>query len=194
MTQPAPSSRTKKTPKPAAFYHAQTYDPEDSVGYLMRQILSHVTQQVEQQLAHTELTDAQWKPLFKLYTGNASTMAELARECVLDGGAMTRTLDRLEAKDLCRRVRSESDRRVVNIELTDAGRAAAAEIPHVLSRVQNANLRGFSVEEFETLKGFLLRILANAKSSSNGNSDANSQAHGATAPTTPTPTGKSDAR
>ena len=180
MTKYAPSSNAKNATKPAAFYRAETYDPEESLGYLMRQILSHVTQQVEQQLSHTDLTDAQWKPLFKLHMGNASTVAELARECLLDGGAMTRTLDRLEAKDLCRRVRSDSDRRVVNIELTDAGRTAAAEIPHVLSRVQNANLRGFSVEEFEILKGFLQRILANAKDNSkevtptttNGKSDA----------------------
>jgi DNA-binding MarR family transcriptional regulator len=109
------------------------------------------------------LTNAQWIPLFKLYMGKASTVAELARECQLDAGAMTRTLDRLEAKDLCRRVRSESDRRVVNIALTDAGLTAAAEIPHVLSRVQNANLSGFSADEFETLKGYLRRILVNGQ-------------------------------
>ena len=90
-------------------------------------------------------------------------MAELARECHLDAGAMTRTLDRLEAKGLCRRVRSQADRRVVHIELTDAGRLAAAGIPAVLSRVQNAHLAGFSVEEFETLKAFLRRILGNAQ-------------------------------
>jgi DNA-binding MarR family transcriptional regulator len=148
---------------PAAFYCAKDYRPEDSMGYLMRQILSGVAQQIEAQLAHTELTNAQWIPLFKLYIGKASTVAELARECQLDAGAMTRTLDRLEAKGLCRRERSDSDRRVVNINLTDAGRTAAAEIPHVLSRVQNANLSGFSTDEFETLKGYLRRILVNGQ-------------------------------
>lgn len=151
------------TPAATEFYKAEAYRPEESIGFLMRQIITNVTQQIDQQLAHTDLTDAQWKPLFKLSMGNATTVAELARVCTLDAGAMTRTLDRLEAKDLCRRVRSESDRRVVNIELTDAGRSAAAEIPHVLSRVQNTNLRGFSLEEFELLKDFLVRILANSK-------------------------------
>lgn len=169
--RPTPS---KSTPKPKAqaaakqpeFYRAKDYRLEDSLGYLMRQIMTLVTAQIEHKLAHTDLTDAQWKPMFKLYMGNASTVAELARECVLDAGAMTRTLDRLEAKDMCRRVRSEEDRRVVNIELTEAGSSAAAEIPHVLSQVQNDYLRGFSVDEFETLKGYLLRILANAKADS----------------------------
>ena len=76
---------------------------------------------------------------------------------------MTRLLDRLEAKGLCRRVRSVSDRRVVNIELTDEGRESARGIPVVLSRVQNAYLGGFSVDEFHALKGYLRRILVNAQ-------------------------------
>jgi DNA-binding MarR family transcriptional regulator len=148
------------------FYHADAYAPEDSVGYLMRRVLALVTQEVERQLQASDLTNAQWVPLFKLFMGQASTVAELARECHLDGGAMTRTLDRLEAKGLCQRVRSVADRRVVHIELTDVGRAAAAGIPAVLSRVQNAHLASFSVEEFETLKGFLRRILGNAQTQS----------------------------
>jgi DNA-binding MarR family transcriptional regulator len=156
----SPSQRSESlTP----FYCAKDYRPEESMGYLMRQILNGVAQQIEAQLAHAELTNAQWIPLFKLYMGKASTVAELARECQLDAGAMTRTLDRLEGKGLCRRERSDHDRRVVNINLTDAGRTAAAEIPHVLSRVQNANLSGFSADEFETLKSYLRRILVNSQ-------------------------------
>lgn len=145
------------------FYCADGYNPEESIGYLMRRVLALAAQEVERQLETSDLTNAQWVPLFKLSIGKLSTVAELARECHLDGGAMTRLLDRLEAKGLCRRVRSLADRRVVNIELTEAGRAAAEGIPAVLSRVQNAHLAGFSVEEFETLKGFLRRILGNAQ-------------------------------
>lgn len=155
--------RAKPAPVQAGFYCAETYKPEDSVGHLMRQILSSVGHQVEAQLAHTDLTNAQWIPLFKLYSRQASTVAELARVCQLDAGATTRLLDRLEAKGLCRRSRSETDRRVVNIVLTDAGTQAAAAIPGVLSGVQNANLAGFSTEEFETLKSYLRRMLANTQ-------------------------------
>jgi DNA-binding MarR family transcriptional regulator len=145
------------------FYRAQGYKPEDSVGYLMRRIISLVGQGIERELEPAGLTNAQWVPLLKLHMGCASTVAELARECDLDAGSMTRLLDRLEAKQLCRRVRSSDDRRVVNIELTDAGRAAAKEIPNILCHVQNAHLAGFSVEEWQTLQGYLRRILATAQ-------------------------------
>ena len=152
-----------KPPKQTAFYDAGSYRPEDSVGYLMRAILNCVGHEVERQLADTALTNAQWIPLYKLYRNESSNVAQLARNCNLDNGAMTRTLDRLEAKGLCKRVRSEVDRRVVNIELTEAGTQAASVIPKVLCGVQNAHLSGFTAEEFETLRGYLRRILSNAE-------------------------------
>ena len=145
------------------FYHAKGYNPDESVGYLMRRIISLVGQGIEREMEPGGLTNAQWVPLLKLNMGLASTVAELARECDLDAGSMTRLLDRLEAKQLCRRVRSSDDRRVVNIELTEKGRVAAKEIPQVLCRVQNAHLAGFSVEEWQVLKSFLRRILDTAQ-------------------------------
>lgn len=146
-----------------AFYNAQDYRPEDSVGYMMRRILSLFTQVLERELEPTGLTNAQWKPLYKLYRGGSSTVAELACECEHDAGSMTRLLDRLEAKELCQRVRSVEDRRVVNIELTPNGVAAAQEIPAILSKLQNEYLAGFSVEEWQTLKSYLRRILDTAQ-------------------------------
>ncbi|RYF81021.1 MAG: MarR family transcriptional regulator, partial [Comamonadaceae bacterium] len=80
-----------------------------------------------------------------------------------DTGAMTRLLDRLEAKGLVRRVRSVADRRVVNIELTPEGAAHAERVPHVLCRVQNEFLTGFSRAEWQQLKGYLHRMLDNVQ-------------------------------
>jgi DNA-binding MarR family transcriptional regulator len=144
------------------FYRPENYDPDESAAYLMRRILTCLAGEVEQVLEPRGLTNAQWVPLLKLHVGAASTVAELARECSLDTGAMTRTLDRLEAKGLVTRVRSSQDRRVVNLELTAQGRAAARHIPAALSKVQNELLEGLSVAEWQQLKGLLRRILDNA--------------------------------
>ncbi len=162
------SSEKKSLTKPAgsaatAFYAADNYKPGDSIGHLMRRSLALMAQSIEHELEPTGLTHAQWLPLYKLHLGVVSTVAELARECDHDAGSMTRLLDRLETKDLCRRLRSSDDRRVVNLELTDAGRAAAEKIPAILSDVQNAYLAGFSHAEWSALKGFLSRILDNGK-------------------------------
>jgi DNA-binding MarR family transcriptional regulator len=145
------------------FYRPHDYRPDESVAYLMHRTLVGFKAEVEHELDPRGLTNAQWVPLYKLYLGHASTAAELARECQLDAGAMTRTLDRLEAKGLIRRTRSSEDRRVMNLELTDEGRKAADLIPHALCKVLNAHLAGFSPDEVELLKSMLGRMLENGQ-------------------------------
>lgn len=159
---PVARAPTAADEPPATFYRPDNWRPEQSIGYLMKRIIATVADAVDHELAPTGLTSAQWVPLLKVYIGEASTVAELARACTLDVGAMTRTLDRLEAKGLVRRVRSSEDRRVVNLELTEEGRATAKQIPTVLCRVQNAHLRGFTDDEWQLLKGMLRRVLDTA--------------------------------
>ena len=149
-------------PGQRVFYRPDNYRPEESIGYLMRRILDTVADAVGHELEPEGLTHAQWMPLVKLLMGQASTVAELARQCRLDVGGMTRMLDRLESKGLVRRSRSSEDRRVVNLELTPEGLSTARKIPAVLCGVQNQHLRGFSVEEWQLLKQLLNRIHANA--------------------------------
>ena len=146
---------------PPPFYCAETLAPDNSIGLLMKRVLQSVLQQVDRALQPHDLTHAQWIPLYWLARGDGSTPAELARDAALDPGAMTRALDRLEAKGLVGRMRSLEDRRVVQIALTDAGRAAAGLVPPVLSDVLNAHLAGFSEAEWQQLVALLQRMVAN---------------------------------
>ena len=155
MSQPA------DTPKSADFYKAEAYTQEASVGSLMKNVIGSITHQVDRRLVEHDLTHAQWVPLFKLAHGECGTVAELARTLQSDPGAMTRALDRLEAKGLVARVRSSEDRRVVNLELTDAGRDVAAVVPAVLAEVLNLHLAGFSKEEWRAMLSMLKRMRAN---------------------------------
>lgn len=149
---------------PATFYSAEGYCSRESVGYLMRRVLHALAQDTDKRLEPQGLTHAQWGPLFMLRRARSATVAEIAREMQIDAGAMTRLLDRLEAKGLCRRVRSTDDRRVVNLELTPEGQVAADKVPVALAEVMNAHLAGFSRTEWQTLKQLLERMLANAES------------------------------
>ncbi|MGH8820059.1 MAG: MarR family winged helix-turn-helix transcriptional regulator [Rhodoferax sp.] len=157
------ASDAKEVPPVIEFYHADNYFTETSVGHLMKKVVAFFSHAIEREMEPHGLTNAQWVPLVKLFVGDADTAAGLARECGLDAGAMTRLLDRVEAKGLCSRQRSSHDRRVVNLHLTDEGREAALKIPEVLARIQNACLAGFTYEEWQALKGYLSRILDNAQ-------------------------------
>ena len=149
-------------PSPRAdFYSAGSYTQEESVGAVLKGVMASITTQVDRRLVGHDLTHAQWIPLFKLAHGECGTVAELARKLQSDPGAMTRALDRLEAKGLVARVRSSEDRRVVNLELTDAGRDVAAVVPAVLAEVLNLHLAGFTEAEWRGLLGMLKRMRAN---------------------------------
>jgi DNA-binding MarR family transcriptional regulator len=148
-----------RTAPPADFYHPASYCAEESVGYLMKRIMLSIVYQADKRLDLHGLTSAQWGPLMRLKNAGGSTVAELARWLQVDAGAMTRLLDRLEKKGLCKRVRSTEDRRVVKVELTADGEAAIEKVPAVLAEVMNAHLAGFSKTEWQTLKSYLQRML-----------------------------------
>jgi DNA-binding MarR family transcriptional regulator len=151
----------KSLDKPASFYRPDALCAEDSIGLLTKRAMQSIMLMVDRGLAPHDLTHAQWVPLFKLARGDCTTMAELAREVSLDPGAMTRALDRLETKGLLRRVRSQEDRRVINLELTEEGREVSKLVPDVLAEVFNAHLAGFSHAEWTTLIDLLQRLVAN---------------------------------
>ena len=150
---------SQRTAPPADFYRSAGYCAEESVGYLMKRIMMSIVYQADKRLDAHGLTSAQWGPLLRLRTTGGSTVAELARWLNVDAGAMTRLLDRLEKKGLCKRVRSTADRRVVQVELTPEGQEAIAEVPAVLADVMNAHLAGFSKTEWLALKNYLNRML-----------------------------------
>lgn len=151
------------SPAERRFYDGKRYDVARSVGHCLMHLMMAMRREVEVRMADHGLTDAQWKPLWMLKSGRASNAIELARETMIDAGAITRMLDRLEAKGLIERVRSETDRRVVHLKLTDAGEAAVANVPHVLASVNNDFLRGFSEAEFRQLGNFIERMAANGR-------------------------------
>ena len=150
-------------PETARFYEAAGYCADESVGWLMKRALMSVAQAADRRLEPKGITHSQWAALFMLQSGRATTVAELARETERDPGAMTRLLDRLEAKGFCRRERSTDDRRVVRVELTPEGEIAAQEVPVVLAQVLNEHLAGFSKTEWSQLKDMLRRMVANGE-------------------------------
>lgn len=152
----------------ANFFTPDNFSPENSVMYLLRVALVGMGQAVNRELAMEESSLPQWLPLFKAHRGGANTVVELARQCTIDVSTMTRLLDRLEKKGLCRRERSTTDRRVVQIVLTPEGQAVAERVPAVLCRVYNQALAGFSVDEWQQLQALLIRMGCNTSALAEG--------------------------
>ena len=158
------TSHTSSPSQPGpGFYSPHQLQPENSVGYLMRKVMTSIRTQADAQLSTHDLTYAQWLPLFKISRCPATTVASLARDLETDPASMTRALDRLEAKGLVARERSTTDRRVVQLALTPEGDKVAAQVPPVLADVLNGHLSDFTHDEWQLLLRLLRRMLANGE-------------------------------
>lgn len=144
---------------PEGLYSRENYSLCESLGYLIKRTSTMLSNAIDQELAPYELTHQQFSILVILSERKCQTAADLARETCGDTGAITRMLDRLEAKGLIRRVRSAEDRRIVNIELTAAGALCAEKMPVVAINVLNRHLEAFNPQELETMKTFMRRLL-----------------------------------
>jgi DNA-binding MarR family transcriptional regulator len=136
-----------------------------SLGLLFRQLRDGMWAQMERELVRAghELTFSQFVTLKTLARGIAS-VTDLARAAELNPGAMTRLLDRLEAKGLVARVADPGDRRALHIHLTDAGLAIWREIDQCGQRVHDRAFGAMPLAERATLMRLLERVRDNLSS------------------------------
>jgi MarR family multiple antibiotic resistance transcriptional regulator len=149
-------------------YDVETYQPASCVGQLMYRVRAAQMSALDQALAQDpdlaalEVSAAQYVIISVLAKRGVDSAAQLCKDLSYDAGAMTRMIDRLEAKGLISRRRCPEDRRLVKLELSDAGYAALPKLRACSVRVLNHFLRGFSLEEARQLEGFMVRMLQNA--------------------------------
>lgn len=146
----------------ATHYTLGKYKMDESVGFLISLAFLKFERSLASELRKKcpEATPAQWKILMLIGDGRCRTAAELADMLDCDMGSVTRTLDRLEAKRLVKRVRSKVDRRFINLSLTDEGMKIFPYLPEVSISVMNELLEKFSSEDVKRLKLYLRRIIS----------------------------------
>jgi len=138
-------------------YNRDTFLPDTSIGYLVRAIHQLGYARLDAACADEGLTGIQWSALIAIHFGQ-TTCAALARDLAHDKGAMTRMVDVLEGKGLVQRDRDDADRRLVNLSLTDDGRAVAMRCRDKVIDLWNFVLADWSAEETATLIAQLQKL------------------------------------
>jgi DNA-binding MarR family transcriptional regulator len=141
--------------KPASF------DIRDSLGYLLGNVRQEWITAVEKELKPFDLTAAQYIVLLKVGSGSATTPVEICRVLQYDTGAMTRLIDRIEAKGLIKRVAHGGDRRCVALELTAQGEELYPRLIRLVMDMNKRALRGFTKDEVASLDRLLKRVALN---------------------------------
>ena len=155
------------TTAPGPIYDADTYEPRKAVGYLLHRIRASQVAALDREfakdpaLAALEVTAAQYFVLSALFDHDGDRLSRLCREMSYDPGAMSRMIDRLEAKGLITKGRSHEDRRRINVELTAAGATSVPRMRAHSAGVLNRVLAGFTQSEARQLEDFLHRMADN---------------------------------
>lgn len=97
----------------------------------IRRVFYVLAEQSRKAEHETGLTGSQlW--VIKILDGTSTMkVTDLARRMYLHPATMVGLLDRLEAKGLVQRARSDTDRRVVHVSITDLGRGLVRNSPEV---------------------------------------------------------------
>ncbi|SOZ34612.1 MarR family winged helix-turn-helix transcriptional regulator [Cupriavidus neocaledonicus] len=131
------------------------------LGYLVTEVRNHLLAGIERELSPLQITAAQFVVLNSIVSGKGRTLSEFCKLLGYDSGAMTRLLDRIEAKGIIRRVENPADRRSYLVELTEQGKAVFPQARQGTQSAFRRMLAGFSEDDAEALRGLLHRILAN---------------------------------
>jgi MarR family transcriptional regulator, transcriptional regulator for hemolysin len=128
------------------------------IGLQLTRTARTVSQEFERAMAEAGGSAAAWQVLLLIRSGQWGTQSNLAQAMGVTGATMTHHLNSLEAQGLVRRWRDESNRRVQQVELTDAGIALFDRLREVAMRHDQRLRSRLTEKEAEELSKLLHKL------------------------------------
>ena len=130
------------------------------IGLRLARTARVATQAFERAMTEAGGSASAWQVLLLIRSRRWGTQSALAEAMGVTGATLTHHLNAMESQGLVRRWREDGNRRVQNVELTDAGTALFDRLRSV-AVAHDARLRsGLSDEETEQLAALLDKLLA----------------------------------
>jgi len=118
--------------------HKEGGSREEPLGFALGEAARKLAKFYTQALAGHSLTPSQLFLLRQLWLEDGLPLRDLGVRAQLDATSTTWLVDQLEQASLVERKRNDTDRRIVRVWLTEAGRQSQADLVPKLSRWENA--------------------------------------------------------
>jgi DNA-binding MarR family transcriptional regulator len=129
--------------------------PQHSLGYLLRDTYRAFSKILQSRISPHGVTIGQWYFLRVLWEEDGLTQRELSQRVGMMEPTTVTALNGMEKRGYVQRVRNVTDRRKVNIFLTDKGRALRARLlPHA-AEVNRIAARALTPADIEKLRVIL---------------------------------------
>jgi len=132
--------------------------PSRSVGFLVRRTHRAFTRALQARIAPHGVSIGMWFFLRALWQEDGISQRELSQRVGMMEPTTASALANMERKGFVRRVRNRGDRRIVNVFLTERGRALRRELLPLAAAVNREALRGIAANEVAHLRALLGKV------------------------------------
>lgn len=132
-----------------------------SLGYKFKLVSQLMYRDFLEQLEPLGLTPFHYVVLCCLWEEDGLSASDIADKLKQLGATLTGVVDRMEERDLVKRERDVSDRRIVRIWLTNEGRRLMKILPLKSAETIKKATKGISEEEQKTILKLLEQIIHN---------------------------------
>lgn len=129
--------------------------------YLLNRLVSRYNVIIESRLKTIGIDIPYWRVLMILGQKMPRSVGQLSEAAVIPFSTMTRIVQRMAGAGLIACTPLESDNRVTEVALTREGESKLTEARTLTAPVYAQVIKGFSIEEFETLTASLGLLYAN---------------------------------
>jgi DNA-binding MarR family transcriptional regulator len=131
---------------------------EVHLGYWLRLVSNRVSGTFARLLQERQLSVAEWVALNQIERGTDVTPAELADAMGMTRGAISKVLDKLEAKQWITRTASREDNRVQLVSPTRPGRRVLPELAAIADGNDSRFFGALDADEQATLRKLLQKL------------------------------------
>ena len=135
-----------------------TIDFTSSLPMLLNRSLDAIMPPYRDLFQEFGVTEQQWRVLRVLWEQKHLTSAQISNLTLLPSPSLVGILDRLEKKDLVKRLRSTSDRREINIKITNLGRELQSKVMPKVKLIQNQTKEKLSPKEWKQINNILKKL------------------------------------
>jgi MarR family transcriptional regulator for hemolysin len=130
--------------------------------HLYLQLSRGYTKKLNEQLAHLNIHHAQWSIIYYLHQRRSATLVEISQYLKVEKPTITRTVNRLEERDLIKQIATK-DKRERRIQLSDKGLHIYKECHDIVNQFEQRIMSNLSEQEVEDTKQILQQIKENIR-------------------------------
>jgi len=131
---------------------------EKTTGFLMFRTARGMKKMLDSNLSEFNVTSSQATILNTLASNDGQSLSDIGKSVHLDKPAITGLADRMEHDGLVERRRTSSDRRIIQLFLTEKGKRLYKKIEKIIVRVDEKLVKTLTNQEINTLHKMLQNI------------------------------------